>query len=421
MFTPQVIVLTVLVFFVLVGIHEWGHFFFAKRAGILVREFAIGFGPKIFSFTKGETKYTFRILPLGGFVRMAGEDPEIIQINPGQTVAVKLNNNAVTHLYLDQLDQRSNVLRGVVEHIDIEKELLIRLNLEGEVLQYPVDPRAMMVTRGRETQIAPWNRQFGSKTVNQRALAIFAGPMMNFLLAFVLFISFVYASGIPLKNATYLKIGRVVQDSAAEKANIHPGDVVYKVNDELIGGDSDKLIQAISHSPEKKMNWDVIRDGKHIQLEVTPQDVEGRGLVGVEINLPTRSPGFKEAVQIGGTQMGMATKQIFIGLKALVTLQFAWDDLGGPLRMVEVTGEAASRGYETLIFWAAILSLYLGIFNLLPFPALDGSRLVFLGIEAIRGKPVDPNRESIVHFIGFAMLMLLMLAVTYNDILRLFN
>jgi regulator of sigma E protease len=95
------------------------------------------------------------------------------------------------------------------------------------------------------------------------------------------------------------------------------------------------------------------------------------------------------------------------------------DDLGGPIRIVEESGKYAEAGPAPMIFWSALLSLYLGIFNLLPIPALDGSRLVFLGIEAVRGRPIDPNRESMVHFIGFAMLMLLMIAVTYNDILRL--
>jgi regulator of sigma E protease len=113
------------------------------------------------------------------------------------------------------------------------------------------------------------------------------------------------------------------------------------------------------------------------------------------------------------------TINIFQGFKMLIMGQFNLDDLGGPVKTAQVTGQIAAQGIEKLTSWAAILSLYLGIFNLLPIPALDGSRLIFLFVEAIRGKPIDPNRESMVHFIGFAMLMLLMLAVTYNDILNL--
>ncbi|GJM83606.1 hypothetical protein HMSSN139_61020 [Paenibacillus sp. HMSSN-139] len=114
------------------------------------------------------------------------------------------------------------------------------------------------------------------------------------------------------------------------------------------------------------------------------------------------------------------TKAIFLGFQQLIN-RFNMDDLGGPVRTFEVTGQIAKQGIVQLTYWAAILSLYLGIFNLLPIPALDGSRLIFLGVEALRGKPIDPNREGMVHFIGFAMLFLLMIAVTYNDILRLIH
>src|SRR6185437_8706012 len=114
----QVVFLTVLVFFVIVTIHEWGHYYFAKRAGILVREFAIGFGPKLFSIKRGETRYTLRLVPAGGFVRMAGEDPELVEVQPGQTIAVRVKDGKVTRIYLDRLDDRSNVVRGEVETID---------------------------------------------------------------------------------------------------------------------------------------------------------------------------------------------------------------------------------------------------------------------------------------------------------------
>ncbi|UUZ85960.1 site-2 protease family protein [Paenibacillus sp. P26] len=204
----------VLMFFVLVSIHEWGHFYFAKRAGILVREFAIGFGPKLLSFKKGETRYTLRLLPIGGFVRMAGEDPEIVQINPGQRIAVQLQGNQVTHLYLNEFEQRSDAVEGVVEKIDLEKNLYVVLDIDGETVRYSVHPQAMMVSKDKETQIAPWDRQFGSKTVGQRALSIFAGPLMNFLLAFVLFVTVVFMAGVPDK----VKILDTVAGSPAQKS-----------------------------------------------------------------------------------------------------------------------------------------------------------------------------------------------------------
>lgn len=421
MMTVEVILIAIVMFFVLVSVHEWGHFYFARRAGVLAREFAIGFGPKIFSFKKGETRYTFRLFPAGGYVRMAGEDPELVQVNQGQTVAVRLKGNRVTHLYLDKLDQRTDVVTGTVEFIDLEHKLQIALDIDGDIERFEVDPQAMMIARGEEIQIAPWNRQFGSKTVRQRAMIIFAGPMMNILLAAALFFVFIMMSGVPVENPSYVLVGHVYEDTPAEAAGLQDNDIVYTINGTAIGGSSEKLQQLIAESPGKPMNWVVIRNKEKVELTVTPENVEGVGKIGIAIQLPSRMPTIGEAFVLSGETMWNATKQIFTGLRMLVTLQFTLDDLGGPVRVAEVTGEAYSLGINTLIFWVAILSLYLGIFNLLPFPALDGSRLVFFGVEAIRGKPVEPSKEGMVHFIGFAMLMLLMIAVTYNDILRLFK
>lgn len=409
----QIGIQIVLMFFVLVTLHEWGHYYFAKRAGILVREFAIGFGPKIFSFKNNETRFTLRILPIGGYVRMAGEDPEMIQIAVGQTLAVKLVNNQVTHLYIDQLEQRSNVVQGVVEQIDLEKDLVVKLNVDGEIVQFPIHPQAMMVTKGKETQIAPWNRQFGSKTVGQRSLSIFAGPVMNFMLAFVLFLAFMLIQGV----ASNVKLSKINPGSPAEKAGLQINDIVKEINHEPILADREKLVTLIQNSKNQPMNWIIVRGQEERQTIVTSSEEDGK--VGIYISSDTRKASLGESFSGAWGYMKSMTTSILDGFKKLVFGQFKMDDLGGPVQIVQVTSQFANAGIGPMLLWSGMLSLYLGIFNLLPFPALDGSRLVFLGIEAVRGKPVDPNRESMVHFVGFAMLMLLMVAVTYNDILRL--
>jgi regulator of sigma E protease len=404
-------------FFVLVSLHEWGHYYFAKRAGILVREFAIGFGPKIFSYTKGETRYTLRLLPIGGFVRMAGEDPEIVIIQPGQRVALQVKDNQVTHLFTDQLDKRSLAIQGTVEQIDLEKELFVKLNIEGDIEHFDVHPQALMITKGRETQIAPLNRQFGSKTVRQRALSIFAGPLMNFLLAFVLFLMFVALSGV----ASNVKLAEVTAGSPADKAGLKAGDIIKEVNNIPINADREKFISMIQKSNNQSMNWIIERGKEQRQTEVTPSLSNGSPKVGISVTFDSRSASFKEVITGSWDTMVYWTKSIVSGLKKLILGQFKMDELSGPVGTIQITSKIANEGIKPMILWSGILSLYLGLFNLLPFPALDGSRLVFLGIEAVRGRPVDPNRESMVHFIGFAMLMLLMIVVTYNDILRLIN
>ncbi|WP_373456923.1 RIP metalloprotease RseP [Paenibacillus sp. MDMC362] len=419
----RVVFLTVLMFFVIVTVHEWGHYYFARRAGILVREFAIGFGPKLFSYKRHETQFTLRLLPFGGYARMAGEDPELVEIQPGQTIAVRLNaENQVKKIYLDQLDNRKNVIRGEVQFMDMVDRLSVRLDVDGEFQQFEIHPQALTVAKGVETQIAPRDRQFGSKTVGQRALAIFAGPVMNFILAFVLFALHIQMAGIPVENPTYVQIGEITKGMPADEADLKEGDIIESINGTAIGADYQKMIELIAASKDKPMEWTVRRGEESFDLTLTPRTMEGQegGKVGIVPELPTRSAGIGETIAGSGTAMVDTTNIIFQGFRQLIQ-KFSMDDLGGPVRTFEVTGQIAKQGIEQLTYWAAILSLYLGIFNLLPIPALDGSRLVFLGIEALRGKPVDPNREGMVHFVGFAMLFLLMIAVTYNDILRLIN
>ncbi|MBU5350990.1 RIP metalloprotease RseP [Paenibacillus silvae] len=420
--TIQVVFLTVLMFFVIVTVHEWGHYYFAKRAGILVREFAIGFGPKLFSYKRNETQFTLRLLPFGGYARMAGEDPELIEIQEGQTIAVRAVDDEVKWIYLDQLDNRKNVIRGEVISIDMENALKLQLDVDGEMQHYRIHPQAMLVSRGKQTQIAPKDRQFGSKTVAQRAMAIFAGPLMNFILAFVLFAVYAQMAGVPVENPKNLQIAEVLKGGAADQANLQKGDIIETINGTVIGTDSKKMVEMIAESKDKPMEWTLRRGNETFNITITPRAVEGQegGKVGIVPALPTRSVGFVETFKVSGVAMVDTTKVIFEGFRHLIN-QFSMDDIGGPVRTFEVTGQIAKQGIEQLTRWAAILSLYLGIFNLLPIPALDGSRLVFLGIEALRGRPVDPNREGMVHFVGFAMLFVLMLAVTYNDILRLIN
>ncbi|NWL86426.1 MULTISPECIES: RIP metalloprotease RseP [unclassified Paenibacillus] len=420
----KIIFLTVLMFFVIVAVHEWGHFYFAKRAGILVREFAIGFGPKLFAYKRGETQFTFRLLPFGGYARMAGEDPELIEISNGQTIALRLEEDKVGKIYLDRLDSRKNVIRGEVLQIDLVDDLSVLLDVDGESVRYSIHPQAMLVVKGKETQIAPRDRQYGSKTVRQRALSIFAGPLMNFILAFVLFALYTLMAGIPLDKPSHLQVGDVVKGMPAAEAGVLEGDIIEKINGMPVGTDANKMIETIQASKDKPMVWTLKRGEQEVNITVTPRatDNEQVGKVGSSIItfFPMRSASVGESITRAGTDMVDTTKLIFQGFKQLIN-KFSMDDLGGPVRTFEVTGQIAKQGIVQLTRWTAILSLYLGIFNLLPIPALDGSRLIFLGIEALRRKPVDPNHEGLVHFIGFAMLFLLMIAVTYNDILRLFG
>lgn len=244
---------------------------------------------------------------------------------------------------------------------------------------------------------------------------------MNFILAIVLFAAYIQMAGVAVDNPRHLVINSIVGGMPAEQAGLHKGDVIQTVAGEDIQADYDRMIQVIGESAGKPLDIVVERGGETMTFTMTPKlDADTKmGKVGITAGYPRRAATFSETITGTFTLMKDMTVSIFQGFGKLITGDFKLDDLGGPVRTAEVTGQIARQGLTQLTSWAALLSLYLGIFNLLPIPALDGSRLVFIGIEALRGRPIDPARESMVHVIGFMMLMLLMLAVTYNDILRL--
>ncbi|WP_096199395.1 RIP metalloprotease RseP [Bacillus sp. FJAT-45350] len=409
----------IIIFGLLVFIHEWGHLYFAKRAGILCREFAIGFGPKIFSFKKDETVYTIRLLPLGGFVRMAGEDPESIQIKPGFEVGLVFNgNNKVSQIIVNNKSKHQDAKVVTVEHIDLERELVITA-YEDDVLQkFKVDEKAELIYDEQPTQIAPYDRQFGSKTIPQRAMAIFAGPLMNFVLAFVILTIFALLQGTPVDQS---KVGMISPEGAAFEAGLQENDRILAINGQRLETWND-LTTVIQQHPNQELTFEIERDGMQSTVQVTPDERVGQhgdkeGFIGVGQATEFSILG---SVKYGVTETYMFTVLILEALGMLVTGQFSLDHLAGPVGIYNYTGEAAAMGIFVLMKWAAILSVNLGIINLLPLPALDGGRLMFIGLEAVRGKPVDPQKEGMVHFIGFALLMLLMLVVTWNDINKFF-
>ncbi|WP_433749829.1 RIP metalloprotease RseP [Falsibacillus pallidus] len=416
---------TVLAFIVIFGalvfFHELGHFVFAKRAGILCREFAIGFGPKVFSAKRGETIYTIRLLPIGGFVRMAGEDPEMVELKPGHRVGLIQNDDGlIEKIILNNRDKYADLLVIEVEYADLEKELIIRgyEDDDDEVLKtYKLSRKAVMVEDKVETQIAPWDRQFASKTLGQRAMAIFAGPMMNFILAFVVFVLIALMQGIPVNDPV---LGDISPDGAAQKAGLKAGDEVLSIEGSEINSWAD-VVDVVRKHPGTEVTFTVERNKKTLDIPVTPKATEADGkkigLIGVMSPIE-KSP--LKSITYGAKETYGWTVEIFHMLGKLVTGQFSINALSGPVGIYVSTETVAKSGIFYLMKWGAILSINLGIMNLLPIPALDGGRLMFFAAEALRGKPIDRHKEGIVHFIGFALLMVLMLIVTWNDIQRFF-
>lgn len=414
------IITFILVFSILVIFHEFGHYYFAKKAGILVREFAIGFGPKIFSYRKNETTFTIRILPVGGYVRMAGYEEEA-EIKPGMPVGVLLNEqNEVTTINTYKKKQLLKAIPLEVSAIDLEKDLYIEGYMAGnesEFVRYSVKRDAMLIEEdGTEVQIAPLDVQFQAASLPQRMMTNFAGPMNNIILAIVAFIVMAFLQGGVVSDAN--KLGPVMADSVAQQAGLSEGDQVVQINNKKISTWTE-MVKIIQESPGQSLMFTVkSSDGSNKQLVVIPETTKGSdgseiGIIGVQASLD-KSLGAK--LLFGFTYTWTVIVQIVSALGSIFTKGFSIDMFGGPVAIYATTEAVVKTGYIGIINWLAVLSINLGIINLLPVPALDGGKLLLNIIEGVRGKPLSPEKEGLITIIGVGALLLLMVLVTWNDI-----
>lgn len=420
----KTIITFIIVFGILVIVHEFGHFFFAKRSGILVREFAIGMGPKIYGHqAKDGTTYTLRLLPIGGYVRMAGNGDDETEMAPGMPLSLLLNSDGIVEkINLSKKVQLTNSIPMELIRYDLEEELTITGYVNGEEEQevtYSVAHDASIIEAdGTELRIAPKDVQFQSAKLWQRMLTNFAGPMNNFLLAILLFILLAFMhGGVQVTNTN--QIGEVLPNGAAQTAGLKENDKILEINGNAIHSWGD-LTATITENPGKKLNVEVEHNGQKQTLSVTPGVVESNGKkygqLGIKAPMKT---GFFDKI-IGGTQQAFSSSlEIFKALGSLFT-NFSLNKLGGPVMMFQLSSEAADQGILTVISLMAILSMNLGIVNLLPIPALDGGKLVLNVVEGIRGKPISQEKEGFITLAGFGLLMLLMVLVTWNDIQRFF-
>ena len=335
------IIAAIILFGIIVFIHELGHFLFAKKAGVKIHEFAIGMGPKIFSTQKGETKYSLRLLPLGGYVSMEGEDGE------------------------------SN------------------------------DPNS-----------------FGAKTLLQRASIIFAGPCFNIILAALLLIPVFAYTGTPSDSNV---IGKVLENTPAIEAGLEANDKIVEINGAKVSNWQDIVNNLQKETSQDKINIKVERDNTTKEFTITPEKNEqGKYVIGIS---PVYEKSIIQAIPKALVATGDMIKQmlIFVGQLFTGTIPGGFENsVSGPVGVIGIVSDAAKMGIFNLIYIASVISLNLGVLNLLPIPALDGGRLLFLGIELIRGKKLDPNKEAMVNAAGLVLLMSFMLFVTYKDIIKLF-
>lgn len=417
----------IIVFGVLVTVHEYGHMFFAKRAGIMCPEFAIGMGPKIFSFRKNETLYTIRLLPVGGYVRMAGDGLEEPPVQPGMHVKIKLNDKEeITHIILDDQHKFQQIEDMEVKQCDFKDGLFVEgvTAYDDERHRYPIAEKSYFVENGSLIQIAPRDRQFTYKKPYQKFLTLFAGPLFNFLLTLVLFIGLAYYQGTPTNS-----VDEVMKGSPAAQAGLKSGDTIVKLDGKTIEGKSD-IDKITEQNKDKKTKVTVERDGKTHTMDIKPKKVEQkvtknksqtRYLFGYTPS--TEHTLFKPIVS-GFDRTLEAGKLIFTAIVGMIasifTGNFSFDMLNGPVGIYHSVDSVVKTGIINLISWTALLSVNLGLMNLLPVPALDGGRILFVIYEAIFRKPVNKKAETTIIAIGAVFVLIVMVLVTWNDIQRYF-
>lgn len=417
------IIAFIIIFGILVLVHEYGHYFFAKRAGILVREFSIGMGPKIWWKRRHGTTYTIRILPLGGYVRMAGMDDDSDSLRPGLAVSLLLNDQGkVTTI---NASNQTTLFQGVplrVVDFDLEKNLWISGYLsddETEVKRYDVDHDATIIEKdGTEVRIAPLDVQFNSASLPARMMTNLAGAMNNFILSLVVFVivGFMVAA-IPTNSN---RLGLVVNNSPAAKAGLKANDQITKINSTTVKN-WDTMSSYISDQPGKKLQITFVRNGVTHHTSATTKKIVQNGQSYGQLGITEKTTtNFKARLGYGWHMFTYSATLIFTTLGHMFTRGFSLNDLGGPVAIYAGTSQATSLGVTGVLSFLATLSINLGIVNLLPIPALDGGKLLLNICEAIIRRPIPEKFELAINLIGFAFLMLLMILVTWNDIQRYF-
>ncbi|MBE0586106.1 MAG: RIP metalloprotease RseP [Desulfofustis sp.] len=344
---------------ILIFVHELGHFLFAKLFRVKVLRFSLGFGPKVISKVFGETEYLISAVPLGGYVKMLGESPE---------------------------DRQSG---------------------------------------------AEEDRSFAAKPVWQRFCIVLAGPLFNLLFSVVLFFVIFLFMGMPESRESTV-VGEVTASSPAEQAGIAVNDRILAIAGRPVTVWLD-VLNAVKNSDGRPLEFLVERDGREITVTVTPQEDSVKNIFGEEQErrfmigivkldeIDYRPAGLFEALQAAFWQTWMFIYLTFMGVVKIIQKVIPASELGGPILIAQLAGEQARAGLLNLAHFMGLLSVNLGILNLLPIPVLDGGHLVFLTIEGIRRKPMSERLQVVAQQLGIALLGTLMIFVFYNDIVRLFN
>lgn len=413
------ILIFLVVFGLLVFVHEFGHFIVAKKSGILVREFSIGMGPKLFQIRRNPTTYTIRWLPLGGYVRLAGSDDEA-KLDPGMTVVVQLNDhNEVIRIDASESDLPIEGIPIQVTKADLVDALTIsgyENGDENKPVTYHVNHDATIIDKNKtELVIAPRDTQFQQANVWQKLATNFAGPFMNIVLGFVVFMIWTFTVPGPATTT----IAKVENNSPAQVAKIKANDEIISINGKKMS-DFEDISNQISRSKGKDLKIRVKQGSTYHTAIVKPTSKTIQKQKVYQIGIVAKSDENFGAKLKRGWDTAVSTTGLIFNAVGNLFRHFSLNKLSGPVGIYSQTSQVSNMGFTYVLAFLAMISINLGIVNLIPIPGLDGGKLLLNLIELFRGKPISEEHEAIVELIGFGLLLVLIIAVTGNDIYRYF-
>ena len=398
---------------ILVFVHEWGHYQFARWGGMKVNRFGIGFPPWIFTKRYKGIDYSIGALPIGGMVDIAGLGSE------EEMVATA----------------KDGTLSGVQEMT--EGQSAIDENTRQST-HAPSAPLASNFDRynNRKPDAPHGEKEFQDAKLGWRFWTLFAGPLMNFLFALVVFVGVYSVIGVAKVDQSVITIVDVVSGFPAAKADLRVDDVITAI-DGVPAKDPLQVTKTIRNSGGAALNLTIDRAGTTLQKTLQPQmdeatkldgsGVEKAPLIGVQFGpkvIGYQRVSVSDAALLGWSQAKFITTQIFGLLGRAATFNLSKEDkrgVGGPVKIAQAVGQSAKRGWQETALLAAALSVNLGLLNLLPFPALDGGRILFLGYELVMRRPVNARTEGFVHMVGMVMLLAFMLFITLRDVVPFFQ
>ncbi|GAP00524.1 RIP metalloprotease RseP [Fructobacillus ficulneus] len=410
------IIAFLIVFGLLVGFHEFGHFIVAKKSGVLVREFAIGMGPKILSWYKNQTAYTLRLLPVGGYVRMASE-MEKDELEAGQRLRLTMDEAGFVTALDERVDQDGP---GFLFQID-QADLVDALTLTGyrqdqaDMVVLPVAVNAIRIgTDGITTRIAPKSTWVESAPVWKRLIINFAGPAMNFILAIVA--AGILSFALPSVHFNEPVIGQVVKSEPAAQAGLRTNDRIEAVNGVKVATFTDFANEVTQHE-NQSLRVKISRDGQTLTKTVKPEKIkiDGQNQIRIGVGIKDYTDPISR-IKFAAYNSKTWFTQVGQGIANLFQGGFSINKLGGPVMLAKTTAKASHQGWITVLALLGLLSVNLGLINLLPIPPLDGGKIFLDLIELIFRRPAPAWLETALTGVGTALLVVLMVLVTIKDL-----